>query len=210
MKKSKAGRKTSAWFQRHANDAHVKQAQKEGKRSRAAFKLTEILDKHGLMLKPDSVVVDLGCAPGSWSAEIANRVGPEGLVVGIDLLELQPIRGVHLIQADFDSPKGLKAIDAVLGERKANLVLSDMAPEMSGNKLVDQARMMHLNDMTLNFAVNHLRQGGHLLLKSFMGDGFDAFRKELAGWFAKVKIVKPAASRKTSAEMFLLAEGFRG
>ena len=210
MKKSKAGRKTSAWFQRHANDAHVKQAQKEGKRSRAAFKLTEILDKHGLMLKPDSVVVDLGCAPGSWSAEIANRVGPEGLVVGIDLLELQPIRGVHLIQADFDSPEGLKAIDAVLGERKANLVLSDMAPEMSGNKLVDQARMMHLNDMTLNFAVNHLRQGGHLLLKSFMGDGFDAFRKELAGWFAKVKIVKPAASRKTSAEMFLLAEGFRG
>ena len=131
-------------------------------------------------------------------------------MVGIDLLELQPIRGVHLIRGDFDSQDGLQAIEAVLEGRKANLVLSDMAPEMSGNKLVDQARMMHLNDMTLNFAINHLRQGGHLLLKTFMGDGFDTFRKELAGWFSKVKIIKPAASRKSSAEMFLLADGFHG
>jgi len=208
--KSKAKRKTSAWFHRHANDAFVKKAQVEGKRSRAAFKLTEILDKHGIQLKADAVVVDLGCAPGSWSSEMAQRIGPEGLVVGIDLLELQPIRGVQLIQADFDSPAGLAQIDAVLQGRKANMVISDMAPEMSGNKLVDQARMMHLNDMTLTFAINHLRQGGNLLLKTFMGDGFDAFRKELSGWFSKVKIVKPAASRKTSAEMFLLAEEFRG
>jgi len=201
--------RSTQWYQRHVNDGFVKRAQKEGKRSRAAFKLTEILDRHGLHLRPDAAVIDLGCAPGSWSAEMAARLGEGGLLVGIDLLPVTPVPGATLLQGDFDSAEGLKAIEAALAGRPLSLVLSDMAPEMSGNKVVDQARMMHLNDMTLNFAVNHLKQGGHLLLKTFMGNGYDAFRRELGGWFRTVKAIKPAASRKGSAEMFLLAMEFR-
>ncbi|MFQ5582486.1 MAG: SAM-dependent methyltransferase, partial [Mariprofundaceae bacterium] len=163
--KSKAKRKTSAWFRRHVHDPHVKRAEAEGRRSRAAFKLKEIMDRHGLHLKPDAVVVDLGCAPGSWCEEVARRLGKNGLLIGIDLLPVEPIADAILIQADFDSEDGLKAVEKALQGRDVHLVLSDMAPEMSGNKLVDQASMMNLNDLTLSFAVNHLREGGHLLLK---------------------------------------------
>ena len=205
--KSKKDRKTSAWFQRHANDPHVKQAQKEGKRSRAAFKLTEILDKHSLNIKKGSVVIDLGCAPGSWSEELVPYVGTEGLVVGIDLLPLKAIEGVTLIQGDFDSTEGQLALQETLPERAVDVVVSDMAPEMSGNKLVDQMRMIGLNEMTLHFAKQHLRQGGHILMKTFMGEGYDAFRRELGLNFQKVKNIKPAASRKTSPEFFLLGLG---
>lgn len=206
--KSKNKRKTSAWFQRHVHDPHVRRAQKEGKRSRAVFKLTEILQRYRLLTREPQVIVDLGCAPGSWSAEL-TRLNREALVIGVDLLEMQPIAGVHFVQGDFTEQQTLHEIDALLGDRLVDLVVSDMAPEMSGNKLVDQARMMHLNTNTLDFAVNHLRLGGHLLLKSFMGDGFDEFRREMAGWFASVRIVKPEASRKSSSEIYLLGTGFR-
>jgi len=205
--KSKKDRKTSAWFQRHANDPHVKRAQKEGKRSRAAFKLTEILDNHSLNIKKGSVVVDLGCAPGSWSEELVHYVGPEGLVIGIDLLPIKAIEGVTLIQADFDSPEGQEALLEALQGRAVDVVVSDMAPEMSGNKLVDQMRMIGLNEMTLHFATQHLRQGGHILMKTFMGEGYDGFRRELGLSFQKIKNIKPAASRKTSPEFFLLSLG---
>lgn len=208
--KSKKDRKTSAWFQRHANDPHVKQAQREGKRSRAVFKLTEILDEHGLVLKKSSVVVDLGCAPGSWSEEISKRLGPDGMVIGIDLLPLNPIEGVTLIEDDFDSPEGQQKLEEALGGRDIDLVVSDMAPEMSGNKLVDQMRMMALNEMTLHFAKAHLRPGGELLMKTFMGEGYDGFRRELGTAFKRIKNIKPAASRKTSSEFFLLARDFKG
>ena len=208
--KSKKDRKTSAWFQRHANDPHVKQAQREGKRSRAVFKLTEILDEHGLTIKKNSVIVDLGCAPGSWSQEISKRLGPEGLIIGIDLLPLKPIEGVTLIEGDFDSPEGQKALEEALNGRTIDMVVSDMAPEMSGAKLVDQMRMIGLNEMTLHFAKQHLKPGGDLLMKTFMGEGYDQFRRELGMAFTKVKNIKPAASRKTSAEFFLLAQGFKG
>jgi 23S rRNA (uridine2552-2'-O)-methyltransferase len=201
--------RSTQWYQRHVNDGFVKRAQREGKRSRAAFKLTEILDKRQLQLRPDAAVVDLGCAPGSWTAEMAARLGDEGLLVGIDLLPVTPVPGATLLQGDFDTPEGLAAIEAALAGRPLSLVLSDMAPEMSGNKVVDQARMMHLNDMTLDFAVNHLKEGGHMLLKTFMGSGYEAFRRELSGWFRKVKAIKPQASRKDSPEMFLLATEFR-
>ena len=201
--------RSTQWYQRHVNDGFVKRAQREGKRSRAAFKLTEILDKHQLRLRPDAAVVDLGCAPGSWASEMAARLGDAGLLVGIDLLPVTPVPGATLLQGDFDSPEGLAAIETALAGRPLSLVLSDMAPEMSGNKVVDQARMMHLNDMTLDFAVNHLKEGGHLLLKTFMGSGYDAFRRELTGWFRTVKAIKPQASRKDSSEMFLLAMEFR-
>jgi 23S rRNA (uridine2552-2'-O)-methyltransferase len=208
--KSKKDRKTSAWFQRHANDPHVKQAKREGKRSRAVFKLTEILDEHGLVIKKSSVVVDLGCAPGSWSEEISKRLGPDGMVIGIDLLPLNPIEGVTLIEGDFDSPEGQQKLDEALAGRDIDLVVSDIAPEMSGNKLVDQMRMIGLNEMTLHFAKEHLRPGGGLLMKTFMGEGYDGFRRELGTAFKVIKNIKPAASRKASSEFFLLARDFKG
>ncbi len=207
--KSKAKRKTSAWYQRHANDPHVKRAQAEGKRSRAAFKLTEILDKYQLLRKKGAVIVDLGSAPGSWSEELAQRVGADGLVVAVDLLEMQPLSGVAFIRGDFTESATLAEMDAALDGRAVDMVVSDMAPEMSGHKLVDQARCMGLNDETLSYAVNHLRQGGHLLLKSFMGEGFDAFKQEMRGWFATLRIIKPQASRKASSEIFILGTEFR-
>ncbi len=206
--KSKAKRKTSAWFQRHANDPHVKQAQREGKRSRAAFKLTEILNRYKLLRRKTNVIIDLGCAPGSWSGELVRWKGENGLVIGVDLLDMQPVSGASFIRGDFTEPVTLARVDEVLAGRKVDMVVSDMAPEMSGHKLVDQARTMELNELTLEFAVNHLREGGHLLLKTFMGQGFDAFRREIEGWFAGVKAVKPAASRKSSSEIYILARGF--
>jgi len=187
----------------------VKRAQAEGKRSRAAFKLIEVLQKNQLTIRRDAVIVDLGCAPGSWCEELAQRIGETGLVIGVDLLEMQPLSRVTFIQGDFTEVKTLAEVQEAVGERRVDMVVSDMAPEMSGNKLVDQAHTIGLNDETLNFAVNHLREGGNLLLKTFMGDGFDAFRKEMTGWFAKMKIVKPAASRKSSSEIYLLGTGFR-
>jgi len=206
--KSRAARKTSAWYHRHANDPHVKRAQKEGKRSRAAFKLTEILEQHALVIKKNAVIVDLGCAPGSWSVELAKRVGPGGLVIGIDLLPLKPISGVTLIQADFDSPEGQQQLAEALQGRPVDLVVSDMAPEMSGNKLVDQMRMIGLNEMTLHFARQYLCNGGDILMKTFMGEGYDAFRRDLGSSFRKIKNIKPAASRKSSSEFFLLGKSF--
>jgi len=207
--KSKAKRKTSAWFQRHSNDPHVRQARKEGKRSRAAFKLTEILNHYKLLQRKTHVIVDLGCVPGSWSAELVQRMGDGGLVIGVDLLEMQPLVGVHFIQGDFTEAATLACVDELLAGRRVDMVVSDMSPEMSGNKLVDQARTIGLNDVALDFAVNYLREGGHLLLKSFMGEGFDAFKREMGGWFASVKVVKPAASRKSSSEIYLLGQQFR-
>jgi len=207
--KSKAKRKTSAWYQRHANDPHVQRAQREGKRSRAAFKLTEILNKYQLLRKKDAVVVDLGCAPGSWSEELAQRTNENGLVIAVDLLEMEPVSSVIFIRGDFTEAETLAAMDAALNGRAVNMVVSDIAPEMSGHKLVDQARCMGLNDETLSYAVNHLREGGHLLLKSFMGEGFDAFKQEMRGWFATLRVIKPAASRKASSEIFLLGTEFR-
>ncbi|MDQ6993947.1 MAG: RlmE family RNA methyltransferase [Mariprofundus sp.] len=206
--KSKAARKTSAWFQKHSNDPHVKRAQKEGKRSRAAFKLTEILDEHDLKVSHHTVVVDLGCAPGSWSVELAKRVGPAGKVIGIDLLPLDGINGVTLIQEDFDTAEGQALLVEALEGRRVDLVVSDMAPEMSGDKLVDQMRMINLNEMTLYFARQYLKPGGNILMKTFMGEGYDSFRKELGLSFKPIKNIKPAASRKSSAEFFLLGRNF--
>jgi len=207
--KSKAKRKTSVWFQRHANDPHVQQAKREGKRSRAAFKLTEILNKYSLLKGNNHVIIDLGCAPGSWSEELAHQTGKAGLVIAVDLLEMQPVHGVHFIQGSFTDAGTLDLINERLAGLRVDMVVSDMAPEMSGNKLVDQARTIGLNDVALDFAVNHLREGGHLLLKSFMGVGFDVFKREMDGWFASVRVVKPAASRKSSSEIYLLGQQFR-
>ncbi len=208
--KSKAARKTSTWYQRHANDPHVKRAKREGKRSRAAYKLIEIIEDCQLEVKHGSVVIDLGCAPGSWSVELAKRVGDEGLVIGIDLLEVTPITGATLIQGDFDSPEGQAALKHALSGRSVDLIVSDMAPEMSGNKLVDQMRMIGLNEMTLHFARQYLRPEGAVLMKTFMGEGYDNFRRELGSAFQRIKNIKPEASRKGSPEFFLLGLNFKG
>jgi 23S rRNA (uridine2552-2'-O)-methyltransferase len=202
--KSKKDRKTSAWFQRHANDPHVKQAQREGKRSRAVFKLTEILDSNHIFIKKDAVIVDLGCAPGSWSEELTNYIDKNGKVIGIDLIPLTPIHGVTLIQGDFDSPEGQQALKEALDGRKVDLVVSDMAPEMSGHKLVDQMRMIGLNEMTLHFSQQYLAPGGSVLMKTFMGEGYQTFRQDMGKAFKRIKNIKPSASRKTSPEFFLL------
>jgi len=207
--KSKKDRKTSAWFQRHANDPHVKQAQREGKRSRAVFKLTEILDSNHIFIKKDAVIVDLGCAPGSWSEELTKYVDSNGKVIGIDLLPVSPIRGVTLIQGDFDSPAGQETLKQALDGRKVDLVVSDMAPEMSGHKLVDQMRMIGLNEMTLHFAKQYLHPDGDILMKTFMGEGYDSFRQDMGKAFTRIKNIKPAASRKTSPEFFLLGLGLK-
>jgi len=205
--KSKAKRKTSAWYQRHTRDGFVKRAQAEGKRSRAVFKLTEVLERHALLARQDGAVVDLGCVPGSWLQEI-HRLYPQALLIGVDILPMNQVAGATFIQGDFSSDECLAMLEESLGGRPVDLLLSDMAPEMSGHKLVDQSRAIGLNELALDFAVNHLRSGGNMLVKSFMGEGFDEFRKELAGRFAKVKAIKPAASRKSSSELFLLALGF--
>lgn len=207
--KSKKDRKTSAWFHRHANDPHVKRAQREGKRSRAVFKLTEILDSNCIHIKKNAIIVDLGCAPGSWSEELRNYVDSSGKVIGIDLLPLDPIRGVTIIQGDFDSADGQKALKQALDGRKVDLVVSDMAPEMSGHKLVDQMRMIGLNEMTLHFAKQYLKPDGDVLMKTFMGEGYDNFRREMGQSFKRIKNIKPAASRKTSPEFFLLGLGMK-
>ena len=207
--KSKKDRKTSAWYHRHANDPHVKRAQREGKRSRAVFKLTEILDSNQIYIKKDAVIIDLGCAPGSWSEELRNYVDSSGKIIGIDLLPLDPIRGVTLIQANFDSPEGQQALIEALDGRKVDLVVSDMAPEMSGHKLVDQMRMIGLNEMTMHFAQQYLKPDGDVLMKTFMGQGYDVFRQEMGQSFKRIKNIKPAASRKTSPEFFLLGLGMK-
>ncbi len=202
--------KSSSWYRQHANDAYVKKAKAEGKRSRATFKLTEIMDKYSLCLKKGAVVVDLGCAPGSWCQELSVRKREGGAIIGVDVLPMKPVSGVQFIQADFSASETQRKLEEVLSGAKTDIVLSDMAPEMSGNKLVDQTGMINLNELTLDFTVNHLRRGGDLLLKTFMGEGFNTFRRKLTGCFKTVKVIKPAASRRTSSEMFLLAMNFNG
>ncbi|MDQ6963651.1 MAG: RlmE family RNA methyltransferase [Mariprofundales bacterium] len=199
--------KSTRWFHRHVHDSWVKKAQKEGKRSRAVFKLTQIFSQYKTTLPSGGVIVDLGCAPGSWCSEI-RVLCPKSAVIGIDTLPMDPIEGVTLLQHDFLSPEGQQALSDLLTDRVVELVLSDLAPEMSGNRIVDQSAAIGLNEATINFCQLHLNQGGTLLMKSFMGEGFDQVRHSLRQEFARVKSVKPAASRKDSREIFLLATGY--
>ncbi|MDX8408901.1 MAG: RlmE family RNA methyltransferase [Mariprofundales bacterium] len=198
-------RSSSRWFHRHINDSWVKRAQQEGKRSRAVFKLSEILDQYPL-IDVRSAVVDLGCAPGSWSEELVRRC-PNGKIIGIDLLPMASIEGLTLIQQDFLSAEGMSVLKDALKGKPVDLVLSDMAPEMSGNRVVDQCAIIGLNEAVVWFCQQHLAVGGNLLMKSFMGEGFDEVRHALQQTFSSVKMVKPAASRKDSREIFFLARG---
>ena len=206
--KVKKNKTTKAWITEHVNDAYVQRARVEGWRSRAAFKLTEIDDKDKL-LRPGMTVVDLGSAPGSWSQVAAKRVAPGGRLVALDLLPMDPVHGVEFIQGDFHEDAVLQALADILAGRQVDLVLSDMAPNMSGIGMVDQARVMVLAELTLEFCALHLKPGGDMLVKVFQGDGFMELRRAMQQQFQTLQMRKPAASRNRSAEIYLLARGKR-
>jgi 23S rRNA (uridine2552-2'-O)-methyltransferase len=205
MKKSHSSKQ---WLRRHVSDPYVQRSKREGYRSRSAYKLTEI-DERDKLLRPGQLVVDLGAAPGGWAQVAAKRVGPAGKVVAIDLLPMDPVSGVTLLQADFGSKAGLAAVEAALAGRKADVVLSDMAPNLSGIAVSDQARTMALAELAREFALLHLQSEGLLLVKIFQGAGYDEYLESLRSGFRKVVVRKPDASRDESAEQYLLARGLK-
>lgn len=206
--KSRRHKKSKVWMQEHVNDPWVQRAQADGWRSRAAFKLLEIDDKAHL-LRPGMTVVDLGCAPGSWSQVAVKRIQPGGRLIGLDLLPMEPLHGVEFIQGDFREDSVLRQLEGALNGRAVDLVLSDMAPNISGIAASDQARGMHLAELTLEFCRDHLKPGGDMLVKVFQGSGFVELRKMLAEAFETLQTKKPAASRDRSAETYLLGRGKR-
>ena len=202
--------KSSArWLREHFTDEYVKRAQEEGYRSRAVYKLLEIHEKDRL-LQPGSTVIDLGAAPGGWSQLAARWVGGQGTVIALDVLPMEPIVGIEFIQGDFREAAVLQRLLDILNGRPVDLVISDMAPNTSGIKAVDQPRGMYLAELSLDFARHCLRPGGDLLVKVFQGEGFDAFLKDLRVGFSTVALRKPKASRSRSAEQYVLARNYRG
>jgi len=192
----------------HVNDPYVQQAVAQGYRSRAAFKLMEIDDQDRL-LRPGQVVVDLGATPGSWSQVIAERVRPAGRVIAFDILPMDPIAGVTFIEGDFREEAGLLSLQQVLGDEKADLVVSDMAPNLSGIGISDQARAMDLCELALEFARDHLKPKGAFLVKTLQGVGYPEFLAGMRRTFLSVVTRKPKASRGRSTEMYLLAKALK-
>jgi len=195
------------WRARQERDIYVEQATKAGWRSRAVFKLEQIQAKERL-LKPGVVCVDLGSAPGSWSQLAARLVQPGGRVVAVDLLPMDVVPGVDFLQADFTRPETVAALKRMLGGAEVDLVMSDMAPNISGNRAMDQPRSLALLDEAVLFATEVLKPGGDLLMKAFQGEGIDALTRELRRHFATVKTIKPKASRPESREIYLLARTY--
>jgi len=190
----------------HINDPYVKQAQKDGYRSRSAYKLLEI-DERDHLIRPGMVVVDLGATPGGWSQIAANKVGDKGKVIALDLLPLNPLPRVEFILGDFREDAVLAQLEKKLGGKQIELVISDMAPNISGIDLSDQARSIHLAELALEFAVQHLKPQGMFLVKVFQGVGFEEYVKEMRKYFAKVVSRKPKASRDRSNEVYMLGTG---
>ena len=195
------------WMQRHVNDEFVKRSRREGYRSRAAYKLLEIQEKDQV-LRPGQVVVDLGAAPGGWSQVAARLVGKTGAVIGIDILPIDPLPGVIFIRGDFREDGALRDLEAALDGRKVDLVISDMAPNVSGVAAVDQPRAMYLCELALDFCAGHLRSGGGFVCKVFHGEGFDAWMHEVKSAFGRTVTRKPKASRANSREVYLVAGNF--
>lgn len=205
MKPSKTSKQ---WMREHVNDPFVQLAQKDGYRSRAAYKLLEIDEKDHL-LKPGMAVVDLGATPGGWSQVAAAKVGRSGKVIGLDLLPLDPLPHVEFIQGDFREEKVLRQLEGLLQGKPVGLVISDMAPNISGIVSADQARAMDLAELAMDFAVEHLVADGSFLVKVFQGVGFEDYLKLMRSHFIKVASRKPKASRDRSSEVYLLATGKR-
>ncbi len=201
--------KSSArWLREHFQDPYVRQAQAEGLRSRAAFKLTELIERDRL-LRPGMTVVDLGAAPGGWTQVVREALGDRGRIIALDVLPMQGIAGVDVLQGDFRDATVLARLEALLAGSPVDLVLSDMAPNMSGVALVDQARAMELAELALEFSRRWLRPGGSLLVKLFKGVGFDDFVRNLRRDFERVSMRKPKASRARSREVYALAGTLR-
>ena len=194
------------WLQEHFSDPYVKKAQAEGLRSRAAYKLEELVERDRL-LKPGMVVVDLGAAPGGWSQWVRQALGDTGRVIALDILDMPGLAGVEFIHGDFREEAVLAQLEQTLQGQLVDLVLSDMAPNMSGVDAVDLPRAMHLAELAMDFADHHLRVGGTFLIKLFQGVGFDDYVRDLRRRYGKVVIRKPAASRKRSPEVYALAQG---
>ncbi len=195
------------WLKEHFGDPYVKRAQQEGYRSRAVYKLLEIQEKDRL-IKPGMTVVDLGAAPGGWSQLAAQWVGRKGRVIATDILPMDPLDGVEFLQGDFREQDVLEQLLSLLGEAKADLVISDMAPNISGMGAVDQPRAMYLVELALDLARQVLRPGGDFLAKLFQGEGSEAFLRELRASFGQVKIRKPKASRARSREVYVVARNY--
>ena len=197
--------KSRDWMRQHVNDPYVKQAQAQGYRSRAAFKLIELAQKDGL-IAPGFTVVDLGATPGSWSQVLAKAVGPSGKVVAVDILDMEPLKGVQFIQGDFREDGVLADIEKALVGRPVDLVVSDMSPNLSGVASADQARSIYLCELALDFACKHLTKNGNFLVKVFQGAGFPEFHVAMRAAFTKVNARKPQASRDRSVEFYLVGK----
>ena len=205
----KRTRTSNAWLREHVNDPYVQRAKAEGYRSRASFKLMEIDDRDRL-IRPGEVVVDLGATPGGWSQVVAKRQKGNGRVIALDLLEMDPLHGVDFIQGDFREESVLKNLETLLAGAKVGLVLSDMAPNISGVVVSDQARVMHLAELGLDFSRAWLKPDGAFLVKVFQGYGYEDFVKEMRKVFLVVSSRKPDASRDRSPEVYLLGRGLKG
>ena len=196
---------SSAWLTRHVNDPYVRRARTQGYRSRAAYKLLQLLKLDGLVRSGDTVV-DLGAAPGSWSQVLVECVGRSGRVVAVDLLEVAPVPGVMVVQGDFSEEAVLRRLEEALGGRKIDLVVSDMAPNISGVRSSDQARSIHLCELALDFAETHLNSDGAFVVKAFQGAGYPEFLAAMRRIFVSVASRKPGASRGESNEMYLVGK----
>lgn len=208
MAKNKQSASSQRWMKEHFDDKYVKLAQQQGKRSRAVYKLEELQQKDKL-IKPGMNVVDLGAAPGGWSQYCAEQVGDKGLVVACDILEMDAIAGVDFLQGDFREEAVLNALLTRINGRNVDLVLSDMAPNMSGNDSVDQNRSMYLVELALDMCHQVLKPNGSFAVKVFQGEGFEAFLKDVRAAFKVVKTRKPDASRDRSREVYIVATGYK-
>jgi 23S rRNA (uridine2552-2'-O)-methyltransferase len=202
------------WLHDHINDPYVKQAQKEGYRARAVYKLKEI-DESEKLIKPGQVIVDLGCTPGSWSQYVRNKLagqiggGVNGTIIGLDMLPMDPIADVHFIQGDFREQEVLDQLETLLAGRKVDLVLSDMAPNLSGVAITDAARVEHIIDLAIEFTQAHMKPSGALLVKCFNGTGYNEILGKFKETFKTVSHKKPKASREKSSEVFLLGKSLK-
>ena len=199
---------SNRWMQEHFDDEYVKMAQAQGYRSRAVFKLSEIQDRDQI-IKPGMNVVDLGAAPGGWSQFARQLLGKKNRLVALDILPMDPLEGVDFLQGDFREEAVLNQLYAILEGAPVHLVMSDMAPNMSGNKSVDQARAIYLGELALDTAKTVLTKDAAFLVKLFQGEGFESFHQEVQQHFSKVVIRKPKASRPRSNEVYILAKGFK-
>ena len=204
----KRTKSSGAWLNEHVHDTYVKLAQKQGYRARAAFKLLEINEKDKL-ITADTVLADLGSAPGSWSQVAMESIGPRGRVFAMDILPMEPVKGVEFIQGDFREEEVLQQLVDLLNGQKLDLVISDIAPNMTGNTVTDQARSFYLCELALDFAAVHLKSGGSFLVKVFQGAGYQEYMAAMREVFGVVQTRKPEASRNRSSEVYLLGKNKR-